>query len=82
LTEPTYQIGFVSPLREYLWKRPKDEPKRKRNPIGFVHFGEPEEEPRSYLDEYIRFKLESGEEFDNELNVGFTANWRDEDLPF
>jgi hypothetical protein len=72
MTKPDHdlQIGFISPLREYL--RREDKPKRKRNPIGFVHFGEPEEEPRSYLDEYIQFIME-GEEHDDELHVGFTA---------
>jgi hypothetical protein len=77
-----YQIGFTSPSYRENWRRAKDEPKKKRNPIGFVHFGEPEEEPCSYLDEYIQFKLDGVEEFDDELLVGFTANWRDEDLPF
>jgi hypothetical protein len=68
-------IGFISPLqRENRW-RTKDEPKRKRNPIGFVHFGEPEEEPRSYLDEYIQLIMDDGlEEYDDELQVGFTAD--------
>jgi hypothetical protein len=64
-------VGYISPLREYL--RRKDEPKRKRNPIGFVHFGEPEEEPRSYLDEYLMAIEDRLEEFDDELHVGFTA---------
>jgi hypothetical protein len=68
-----YQIGFISPLREYL-RRVKDEPKRKRNPIGFVHFGEPEEEPCSYLDEYIQFVMDGDcEECEDGLQVGFTA---------
>jgi hypothetical protein len=79
MTEP-FQIGYTSPMfRRYRLR--KDQPKRKRNPIGFVHFGEPEEEPRSYLDEYIQFKLNCGLE-DDELHVGFTAGGRDEDLPF
>jgi hypothetical protein len=65
-------VGHISPLREYV--RRKDEPKKKREPIGFVHFGEPEEEPRCYLDEYIQFVMEGFEEFDDdELRVGFTA---------
>jgi len=65
-------VGHISPLREYL--RRKDEPKRKRNPIGFVHFGEPEEEPRSYLDEYLMAIEDRLEELDDdELRVGFTA---------
>jgi hypothetical protein len=65
-------VGYISPLREYL--RRKDEPKRKRNRIGFVHFGEPEEEPRSYLDEYLMAIEGDLEELDDdELRVGFTA---------
>jgi hypothetical protein len=65
-------VGYISPLREYV--RPRDEPKRKRNPIGFVHFGEPEEEPRSYLDEYLMAIEDRLEELDDdELRVGFTA---------
>jgi len=79
MTEPTYQIGYTSPS----W-RPADpfakEPPRKREPIGFVHFGEPEEEPRSYLDEYIQFILDADlEESRDEMLVGFTAPM---DLPF
>ena len=79
MTEPTYQIGYTSPM----W-RPADtfskEPPRKREPIGFVHFGEPEEEPRSYLDEYIQFILDGDlEESRDEMLVGFTAPM---DLPF
>jgi hypothetical protein len=63
-------IGFISPMfRSYRL----DEPQRKRNPIGFVHFGEPEEEPRSYVDEYIAMAMDGLEEFDDELHVGFTA---------
>jgi hypothetical protein len=43
-------------------------------PIGFVHFGEPEEEPRSYLDEYLMAMEDGLEELDDdELRVGFTA---------
>jgi hypothetical protein len=38
-----------------------------------VHFGEPEEEPHSYLDEYIEAIQDGLEEFDDELCVGFTA---------
>jgi hypothetical protein len=71
--ESTLQLGYTSPM----W-RPADpfkkEPRKQRNPIGFVHFGEPEEEPRSYLDEYIQFIQDAGqEEFHDELFVGFTA---------
>jgi hypothetical protein len=71
--EPTFTLGYTSPM----W-RPADpfakEPRRKRHPIGFVHFGEPEEEPRSYLDEYIEAIQERDfEEFDDNLRVGFTA---------
>jgi hypothetical protein len=71
--EPTLQLGYTSPMvREFAIA--KDEPKRKREPIGFVHFGEPEEEPRSYLDEYIKAIEDAGqEEFHDELYVGFTA---------
>jgi hypothetical protein len=71
--EPTLQLGYTSPMvREDLFTSAK--PKRKRNPIGFVHFGEPEEEPRSYLDEYIQAIEDAGqEEFHDELYVGFTA---------
>lgn len=70
MTDPTYQIGYTSPM--YRPKDPfaKDEPKKKRNPIGFVHFGEPEED---YLDDYVQFYLDGLEEFDDELHVGFTA---------
>jgi hypothetical protein len=40
MTEPTYQIGFTSPMfRDWPARLPK------RNPIGFVVFGQPEEEP-------------------------------------
>jgi hypothetical protein len=48
---------------------------QKTNPrrIGFVHFGEPEED---YLDEYIQFMLNTDID-DDELHVGFTG-----DLPF
>ena len=72
--EPTLQLGYTSPMvREDLFAIAKDkQPKRKRNPIGFVHFGEPEEEPRSYLDEYIE-AIQDLEEFDDDLHVGFTA---------
>jgi len=65
----TLQLGYTSPMvREFANKQPK------RNPIGFVHFGEPEEEPRSYLDEYIQMLEDAGlEEFHDELHVGFTA---------
>jgi hypothetical protein len=74
MTEPTYQLGFISPFRENLRRRAKDEPKPKRNPIGFVHFGEPEEEPCSYLDEYIQLILNGDrEECEDGLQVGFTA---------
>jgi|RhiMetdeSRZDD1v2_1073273.scaffolds.fasta_scaffold2236995_1 hypothetical protein len=70
---PDLELGFTSPL--YRAKDPfaKDEPKKKRNPIGFVHFGEPEED---YLDEYIQFMLNTDID-DDELHVGFTG-----DLPF
>jgi len=72
MTEPTYQLGYTSPS----W-RPADpfakEPPRKREPIGFVHFGGPEEEPRSYLDEYIQFVLNGDRDDVDELLVGFTA---------
>jgi hypothetical protein len=72
MTEPTYQLGYTSPS----W-RPADpfakEPPRKREPIGFVHFGDPEEEPRSYLDEYIQFVLNGDRDDVDELLVGFTA---------
>ena len=74
--EPTLQLGYTSPMvREDLFAIAKDKrPKRKREPIGFVHFGEPEEEPRSYLDEYIEAIQERDfEEFDDNLRVGFTA---------
>ena len=74
--EPTLQLGYTSPMvREDIRAIAKNkEPKRKRNPIGFVHFGEPEEEPRSYLDEYIEAIQERDfEEFDDNLRVGFTA---------
>ena len=61
------QIGYTSPMvREDRFA--KAEPKRKRNPIGSVHFGEPEAEARTYLDEYLE-----AIEFDDELLVGFTA---------
>jgi hypothetical protein len=73
MTEPAYQLGFTSPVFRENLRRAKDEPKRRRNPIGFVHFGEPEEEPRSYLNEYIQFVMDGLEEFDDELRVGFTA---------
>ena len=71
--ESILQLGFTSPM----W-RPADpfakEPRKQRNPIGFVHFGEPEEEPRSYLDEYIEAIQDADlEEFDDALHVGFTA---------
>ena len=71
--EPTLQLGYTSPM----W-RPADpfkkEPQRKREPIGFIHFGKPEEEPRNYLDEYLQFIEDAGqEEFHDELFVGFTA---------
>jgi hypothetical protein len=66
-------IGFTSPMFRENRRRAKDQPQRKRNPIGFVHFGPPEEEPHSYLDEYIQFQLDGLEEFDDELQVGFTA---------
>jgi hypothetical protein len=76
--EPTYQLGYTSP--EFRSYRPrKGEPQRKRNPIGFVHFGEPEEEPRSYLDEYIQLILDGDRDDVDELLVGFTAP---DDLPF
>jgi len=69
MTEPSLQIGYTSPM----W-RPfaKAEPSKRREPIGFVHFGQPEEEPRSYLDEYIA-AIEGCEEFDDQLHLGFTA---------
>jgi len=72
--EPTLQLGYTSPMvREDLFAKDKS-PKKKRHPIGFVHFGESEEEPRSYLDEYIKFIQDAGqEEFHDELFVGFTA---------
>ena len=70
--EPTLQLGYTSPM----W-RPADpfakEPRRNREPIGFIHFGEPEEESRSYLDEFIAVVMDGGVEFDDELHVGFTA---------
>jgi len=69
--EPTLQLGYTDPMVR-SFSIAKDEPKRKREPIGFVHFGEPEEEPRSYLDEYIE-AIQGLEEFDNDLHVGFTA---------
>jgi hypothetical protein len=63
---PDLQIGYTSPMvREDSFA--KHQPQRKRNPIGFVHFGEPEDEPRSYLDEYIEAIQEES------LHVGFTA---------
>jgi hypothetical protein len=73
--EPTLQLGYTSPMvREDLFASAKDkQPKKKRNPIGFVHFGEPEEEPRSYLDEYIQFVLDGDRDDVDELLVGFTA---------
>ena len=71
MTEPTYQIGFISSFQEYRWH--KDEPKRKRNPIGFVHFGEPEEEPGSHLDGYVQLALDGDRNDDDALLVGFTA---------
>jgi hypothetical protein len=41
------QIGFTSPMYRGINPFAKEKPQPKRNPIGFVHFGEPEEEPRS-----------------------------------
>ena len=73
MTEHTYQMGYTSPM----W-RPADpfakEPPKKREPIGFVHFGQPEEQPRSYLDEYIQLVLGADRDEDDELLVGFTAS--------
>jgi len=70
MTERTYQLGYTSPE----W-RPADpfakEPPKKREPIGFVHFGQVEEEPRSYLDEYIAAAMEGLD--DDQLDFGFTA---------
>jgi hypothetical protein len=70
--ELTLQLGYTSPM----WRAADPfakEPRKKREPIGFVHFGEPEEEPCSYLDEFIAVMMEGFEEFDDELHVGFTA---------
>jgi len=71
--EPTLQMGYTSPMWRAVAPFSKREPPRKREPIGFVHFGPPEEEPRSYLDEYIAVVMEGLEEFDDQLHVGFTA---------
>jgi hypothetical protein len=69
--EPTFQLGYISPMWRPAFSK---EPRKKREPIGFVHFGEPEDEPRSYLDEYLQAIEDAGlEEFHDELQVGFTA---------
>jgi hypothetical protein len=71
MTEPTYQIGCISFFRED--RRYKDEAPRKRNPIGFVHFGEPEEEPMYSDLDFQQVVMDGLEEFDDELHAGFTA---------
>lgn len=64
-----YQYGYTSPMyRETRWPKPG----KKRNPIGFVHFGEPEED---YLDEFMQVVMDGLD--DDGPQVGFTA-----DLPF
>jgi hypothetical protein len=55
MTKPVeLQIGFTSPMfRDWPARLPK------RNPIGFVHFGEPEEEPDVVIaSPYARMKQE------------------------
>jgi hypothetical protein len=39
MTEPTYQLGFTSPEFRPADPWAKREPPRKREPIGFIHFG-------------------------------------------
>ena len=71
MTEPTYQLGYTSP--EWRAADPfAKEPSKKREPIGFVHFRPVEEEPRSYLDEYLAAAME-GLDDDDQLDFGFTA---------
>jgi hypothetical protein len=72
---PIRDLDYTFPMvREDLFAMAKDkQPQRKRNPIGSVHFGEPEEEPRSYLDEYIQLILDGDRDDVDELLVGFTA---------
>jgi hypothetical protein len=69
MTESTLQKGYTSPVfREDLFA--PDQPRKKRNPIGFVHFWEPEEEPPS---DWEYQELMEKWEREDELRVGFTA---------
>jgi len=76
MSEPTYQIGYTSPM----W-RPADPFQRATEETRANRLRPfPEEEPRSYLDEYIQFILDGDlEESRDEMLVGFTAPM---DLPF
>jgi hypothetical protein len=49
----------------------KDQPKRKRNPIGFVHFGKPEEEPRT--DQEYREMIQQWEKEDRIAPIALQA---------
>jgi hypothetical protein len=69
----TLQLGYTSPEFRPADPWAKREPPKKREPIGFVHFGPVEEEPRSYLDEYLAAVMEEGIDDDDQLDFGFTA---------
>jgi hypothetical protein len=59
MTKPIdLQIGFTSPMFRDWPARP-DKNKPKPEPIGFVHFGQPEEEPDVIIvSPYARMKQE------------------------
>jgi hypothetical protein len=59
------EMGFTSPLiREDRRLFAKAEQQKKRNPIGFIHFGEPEPEEEPSADECI-VQMHSPEDFED-----------------
>jgi hypothetical protein len=50
-----FTVGFIGPLRPTpLGEREY----RRRQTIGFVHFGEPEPEPGQYVEEYVKLIMD------------------------
>jgi hypothetical protein len=70
MTKPVdLQIGFTSPMfRDWPARLPK------RNPIGFVHFGQPEEEREVPLDTHPDVRMKQEDRIDKQRWIDAMAD--------